>query len=95
MFPGRVSDIFPGSWRRRHSRITIRPVVPDEVIMLLSPHHAGESLSLDVAQIICHGKRTESVVELIGLLLAALNNIIEVFLVEVVVISPGKAESND
>jgi hypothetical protein len=70
-------------------------VVPDEVIMLLGPHHARESLSLDIAQVICHGERAESVVELICLLFAALNNIIEIFFVEVAVVSSSKTETND
>jgi hypothetical protein len=65
------------------------------MIVLLRPHHAGESLSLNVAQIIGHGKRTESVVELVCLLLAALNNIIELFLVKVAIVSSGESESND
>lgn len=95
VFPRRISNVFPGRWGRWHSRVTIRPVVPDEVIMLFGPHHTRESLSLDIAQVICHGKRAESVVELICLLLAALNNIIEIFFVEVAVVSSSKAETND
>ena len=95
MFPSRISNILPRGRGRWHGRITVRPVVPDEVIMLLCPHHTRESLSLNVAQIVSHGKGAESVVELVRLLLAALNNIIEVFFVEVAVVSPGETESNN
>jgi len=70
-------------------------VVPDEVIVLFCPHHTRESLSLDVAQIVGHGKGAESVIELVRFLLAALNNIIELFFIEVIVVSPSETESNN
>ena len=70
-------------------------MIPDEVVMLFGPHHTRQGLSLNVAQIVRHGERAESVVELVCLFLTALDNIIKVFLVEVVIVSPREAESND
>lgn len=52
MSPLRVSDSFPVRRRRWLSRVAISPLIPYEQIMLLAPHHARESLPLNVAQVV-------------------------------------------
>lgn len=95
VLPLGVSDILSTSRRRWHRRVTIRPVIPDEVIMLFGPHHARERLPLNVAQIVRHRERTEPVVKFVGLLLASLDHIVKVFFVEIGVVSSGKSETDN
>jgi hypothetical protein len=49
MLPLSVSDGFPFRGRRRLGGITVRPLVPDELVVLFTPHHSSERLALNVA----------------------------------------------
>ena len=62
-------------------RVAISPLIPYEEIMLLAPHHACKGLTLDIAQIVRHGKRAYSVVEIICLFPLPFNDLIKLFLV--------------
>src|SRR5690349_19833584 len=95
MFPRGVSNSLPASRRRRLVGITICPLIPNEKIVLLAPHHAGKSLPLNVSEIIGHGKRADVVVKVIGLLSLLLDHLVELFLVEVGVTLFGELETDD
>lgn len=83
--------------RRRCRRrwITIRPLVPDEQIVLLCPHHSRERLALDVAQIVRHGERADSVVELVCFISALVDDFVKLLLIEIALIPLGKAQTNN
>lgn len=63
--------------------------------MLFAPHHARESLSLDVAEVIRHRQRADSVIEFISLLSALLNDVVEFLFIKVRLVSLRKSESNN
>lgn len=95
MLPCRIPDsLSAGRWWRLR-RVAISPVVVDKQIMLFAPHHARERLSLNVTQVIRHGERADSVVEVVGFISSALNNVVEVLFIEVRLSLLGEAEPND
>lgn len=95
VLPRRVANALPtwGWWRL--ARVTVRPLLPDEEIVLLAPHHACECLSLDVTEVIGHRQRADVVVEVVGLLPLPLDDVVELLFVEVCLGFLGEPESND
>ena len=53
------------------------PLVPDEVVVLLAPEHTREGLALDVAEILCHGKRADAVIEVVSFLSSCFDDVVE------------------
>ena len=70
-------------------------MVPNKVVMLLAPHHSGEGLSLDISEIIGHGKGAKSVVELVRLFPSSFNDIVKLLFIEVGVVPFCHAKSNN
>jgi hypothetical protein len=95
VLPRSIADALPtrGWWRL--ARVTVRPLLPDEEIVLFAPHHACECLSLDIAEVISHRQGADVVVEVVGLLPLPLNDVVKLLLVEVRLGLLGKSESND
>ena len=95
VFPLRVSDTHPVGRRRRHVRVAVSPLIPNEVVVLLGPHHAGEGLSLNITQIVRHRHWADSVVELVGLFATLFDHVVKLLLVEVCSGLLGEAETHD
>lgn len=86
MSPILVPDRLPFRRWRGLSWVTVCPLLPNELVMLLAPHHTRKCLSLNVPEIIGHRQWADSVVKIISLLPSPLNNVVELFLVKVGVI---------
>src|SRR3954447_4779230 len=95
MAPLLIANALSARRRGDFSRITVAPLVPDEVVVLLAPHHSGESLTLDVAEIFAHGKRVDTVVEVIGLGTTLLDHIVQNFFVDKLFLLAGNPETDD
>lgn len=63
--------------------------------MLLAPHHARERLTLNISQIINHGQRANSVIELIGLFSSLFNDVVKLLFVQVRLVAFGEAEADN
>lgn len=83
VLPLRIADSFSARWRWGHARITVGPLVPDEVIELFTPHHTGKSLTLDVAEIVVHRHGADAVVKLIGFLKSLVHDVVEKLFIDV------------
>jgi len=77
-----VANALPIGRRRGLAWIAICPLLPDEQIMLLAPHHSRKCLSLDIAEIVCHGQRADVIVEVIGFFSLLLNHVVEFLFVQ-------------
>lgn len=95
MLPLGVPDGFPIRWRGRLAGITVGPLVPNELIVLLAPHHSSESLALDVSKILTHGQRADSIVEVIRFVFTPFNDLIEFFFVEIGLSLLAETESHN
>lgn len=94
MFPLRVSDSFPARWRWRLGRISIGPLIPNELIILLAPHHTRESLALNVTQVITHWEGADAVVKVVRFVSALLDGVIEFLFIEICLAILAKSETN-
>jgi hypothetical protein len=83
VFPGRIAKALPARRWWWLARVAGCPLVPDEEIVLLAPHHARKCLSLNVAEIVGHGQGANVVVEVVGFLSPSLYDVVELLLVEV------------
>lgn len=95
MFPCGITNPLAARRWRRLAGVAVCPLLPDEKVMLLAPHHAGEGLSLDVTKVVSHGQGADVVVKVVSLLLLALDDVVELFLVEVRLALLGEAEPDD
>src|SRR5271156_5190976 len=77
VFPIRVANSLSSLRRWWLARITISPLIPYEVVMLFRPQHAGQSLSLDVSEIVIHRQRAYPPKELISLSLSLRDDIVQ------------------
>jgi 1,6-anhydro-N-acetylmuramate kinase len=82
VFPGRIAKALPARWRWWLAGVAGCPLVPDEEIVLLAPHHARKCLSLNVAEIVSHGQVADMLVEVVGYLSSPLNDVVELLHVE-------------
>src|SRR5947209_164524 len=95
VFPIGVANSFSSFWRWWLARITISPLIPYEVVMLFRPQHAGQSLSLDVSEIVIHRQRAYSPKELVSLSPSLLDDIVQQFFVQIAVESARQSEPYD
>jgi hypothetical protein len=95
VLPLSVSDVLP-LWRgRRLCGVAVGPLIPNEVIVLLRPHHARECLSLDVSQIFVNGKRADTVVEVVCFVFSPFYDVVELLLVQIRIVLLRNAEADD
>ena len=87
MLPLRVANLFSLRWWGRLAWISIRPLVPDELVVLLCPHHARECLPLDASKVIGHRHRADTIVEVVRIFSSPLDDIVKFLLVEICLVS--------
>ena len=96
VLPLSVANGLPLGRRWRHAGVAVRPLVPNEVVVLLAPHHASQCLALNVAQVVGHRHGVDLPVELVGLGETLVHDIIKLFLVKVTLdLLLGDAETHN
>lgn len=68
---------------------------PNEMIVLLAPHHPAQGLSLDVSKIIGHGKRADAPEILVSFGPSLFKDIIEKLFIEVALVFLRQAKANN
>ncbi len=93
MLPVLITDAFPTRGRWYGTLVSVSPLVPNEMVILLAPQHAGQGLSLDVSKVICHRKRADTLVELVSLKFPLFDYFVEVLLVKIAFVFPREPKS--
>lgn len=76
-------------------RVAICPLVPDELVVLLAPHHAREGLALDITKIIGHWQGADSIIKVICFLASLFDYLIENLFIEVLLVLSRESETNN
>lgn len=79
----------------RHAWIAIGPLIPDEMVVLLLPHHRRESLPLDVSEVVSHGHWADAPKELIRFTSSLFNDFIKQLLVQIALVLLRESKSYD
>lgn len=77
MFPVFVANCLPVRRGRWLAWVSICPLIPNKVVVLFAPHHPAERLSLDVPEVVSHGKRANAPIEFVGFCSSLFYNVVE------------------
>lgn len=75
--------------------VAVGPLLPDELVVLLAPHHTRECLTLDVTEVVGHRQGADTVIEVISLLSSSLHDIVKHFFVEIRFLLLRKPETDN